>query len=365
MDLSTQQAVQRTIALRAIATCSVGAVLYFARVAFEPIALALLCALVLSGPVEALQRFHIPRGLSAGIILMIVLALALGLAEFLWIPAQHWLDRAPSDVETIKDKLSPITHFVSHVQDLKSSAQSIDRAVAPSLAISSTVADASPITLFEATRAAAISTLAFIVVTLFLLIGGPPMLANMAAALTSDLKSAHIIDVLEKVRLEVGRFYVTVALMNIVFGCVTAAAMALCGMPNPVLWGAVAGVLNFIPYAGSATTLVLLGLVALVSFDNLDRVFAVVASYLILTATVGQFVQPLLVGRRLQVNPLLIFLSLWFCGVFWGLAGIILSTPILVACKVIAEHAYHGEAAVKFLSPPPLSSAFLAKLRRT
>jgi predicted PurR-regulated permease PerM len=268
-------------------------------------------------------------------------------------------------METIKLKLSPIAHFVTHVEDLRSSARTIERGSDVGPVVTAGVsAESAPMLIFDATRAAAITTLAFVVVTLFLLIGGPPMLANMAAAMTSDVHSAHIIDLIEKVRREVGRYYVATALINLAFGCATAGAMTLCGMPNPVLWGTLAGVLNFIPYAGSAATLIVLGLVALVTFDGLGRVAAVITSYLVLTTLVGQILQPMVVGRRLQVNPLLIFLALWFCGVFWGLAGIILSTPILVACKVVAEHASNGAALLKFLGPPPLSSAILTRIRK-
>lgn len=347
-----------------VAVCVVGAILYVAHAAFVPIALALLCALILSGPVETLRRFGVPRGLSAAIIVVLALAASFGVVDYVWAPAQQWFDRAPRDMETIKLKLSPIAHFVTHVEDLRSSARTIERGTvgAPSVA-SGISGESAPMLIFDATRAAAITTLAFVVVTLFLLIGGPPMLANMAAAMTSDLRSAHIIDLIEKVRLEVGRYYVATAMINAAFGCATAGAVALCGLPNPILWGTLAGVLNFIPYVGSASTLVVLGLVALVTFDGLGRVTAVIASYLVLTTLVGQVLQPLVVGRSLQVNPLLIFLALWFGGVFWGLAGIILSTPILVACKVIAEHAENGAALLKFLGPPPTSSVLLTKIR--
>ena len=364
LSLSSTGNSRLALAVKVIAVCVVGAILYVAHAAFAPIALAMLCALILSGPVEALQRFHVPRGLSAAIILILALAVTFGIADTLWAPAQHWFDRAPRDIETIKLKLGPVAHFVTHVEDLRSSARLIERGTIEGPVVATgIIAQSAPMLIFDATRAAAITTLAFIVVTLFLLIGGPPMLANMTAAMTSSLNSAHVIDLIEKVRREVGRYYVATALTNVVFGCATAAAMAICAMPNPVLWGALAGVLNFIPYAGSAATLVILTLVALVTFDGLGHVAAVVLSYLILTTLAGQVVQPWVVGRRLQVNPLLIFLALWFCGVFWGLAGIVLSTPILVACKVIAEHADNGAALLKFLGPPPLSSVILTKIR--
>ena len=347
-----------------VAVCVVGAVLYVGHSAFVPIALALLCTLILSGPVEALQRLGIPRGLSATIILLLALAVSFGVVSYVWAPAQQWFDRAPQDMETIKLKLRPVAHFLAHVEDLRSSARIMEReSIGPAPPASGATAESAPLSIFDATRTAAVTTLAFVVVTLFLLIGGPPMLANMAAAMTSDLRSGHIIDLIEAVRLEVGRYYGATALINVAFGCATAGAMALCGMPNPILWGTLAAGLNFIPYAGPALMLVILGLVALVTFDGLGRVTAVVASYLMLAIVVGQILQPLVVGRSLQVNPLLIFLALWFCGVFWGLAGVILSTPILVVCKVIAEHAENGAALLKFLGPPPLSSALLASIR--
>jgi predicted PurR-regulated permease PerM len=129
--------------------------------------------------------------------------------------------------------------------------------------------------------------------------------------------------------------------------------MMLCGMPNPLLWGTMAGILNFIPYAGSTITLIVVTIVAFVSFDGLGHVAAVAGSYLLLATIEGQFVQPLLVGRRLKLNPVLVFLGLWFGGLFWGVAGIILATPTLLALKVIAEHASEGRPLLKFLCPPP------------
>jgi predicted PurR-regulated permease PerM len=202
-----------------------------------------------------------------------------------------------------------------------------------------------------------LSCVTVIILTLFLLAGGPPMLARMTSAFADDLNSAHIITVIEKVRREVGRFYVTTALINVGLGLATGLATMACGMPNPFLWGTMAGVLNFIPYLGSATTLIVLTVVAIVSFDGLGQVLAVSGSYLALATIEGQFVQPLLVGRRLRLNPMLVFLALWFGGLFWGVAGIILATPALVAIKVVAENASAGQPLVNFLSPRALALA--------
>jgi len=90
---------------------------------------------------------------------------------------------------------------------------------------------------------------------------------------------------------------------------------------------------------------------AFVSFDGSAQIAAVAGSFLALVAIEGQIVQPLLVGRRLRLNPMLVFLALWFGGFFWGIAGIVLATPTLAAIKVIAENSAHGRQLVDFLSP--------------
>jgi len=364
--------VKQNTAVKILLIGGIGALLYFAHAAFIPIALALLFALILSGPVEALHKLRVPRSLSAGIILVVVLALMAGTVDLMWAPAQQWFAGAPQTMRVIKRKITPLARFMDHVEALRTSAGNIGATgrPAPVATVAAPAAvdkESAPILLFDATREAVISVVTFVIVTLFLLAGGPPMLARMTAAFVDDLNSAHILDIIEKVRGEVGRFYVTTALINLGLGCATAGAMMLCGMPTPFLWGTLAAVLNFIPYAGSATTLLVLTLVAIVTFDGLSHVLAVAGSYMVLAAIEGQVVQPLLVGRRLEVNPLLVFLALWFGGLFWGIPGVVLATPALVALKVIAQNATSGKALKEFLGPndqTPESDRPLGKLVR-
>jgi predicted PurR-regulated permease PerM len=335
----------------------VGCLLYFAHEAFVPVALALLFSLVLSGPVEWLHSCRVPRSVSAALFMAALLGGLVALGNFISEPAAGWFATAPHTIKIIEKKIRPVAQLMARVDTLRNSAGNIastGRPAGPSPAAPSAASGAeesAPVMLFDATRGAVLSTATVIILTLFLLAGGPPMLARMASAFFSDLKSAHIIVVIEHVRSEVGRFYATSALINIGLGLATSLVMMWCGMPNPFLWGTLAAVLNFIPYAGPTTTLLVLTLVALVSFDNLTRVLAVAGGYVALAAVEGQFIQPLLVGRRLQLNPMLVFLALWFGGMFWGVAGIVLATPALVALKVIAAHARGGAPLLDFLSP--------------
>ena len=346
--------VRQFTAVKLLVLGAFGLLLYMAHQAFIPIALALLAALILSGPVEMLLRFRIPRSLSATVILIFFLAATAGLINMMWAPVQQWYSTAPATMKTIKRKLVPAAKFMNRVEEIRASAGNIAAAAnpaAPGAAPIVAKTEDSPVLILDATRGVMVSVLTFIIVTLFLLAGGPPMCARMTAAFVDDLNSAHVLDVIEKVRKEVGRFYVTTAFINLGLGLATTGIMMLLGMPTPYLWGIIAATLNFIPYAGPATTLIIVTLVAVVSFDKLGQVAAVAASYLALTAVEGQIIQPLFVGRRLEVNPLLIFLGLWFGGLFWGVAGVILATPTLVALKVISENALSGKALMEFLGP--------------
>jgi predicted PurR-regulated permease PerM len=341
-------------AVRLLLAGAIGLLLYVAHAAFIPVALALLCALILSGPVEALHKWRVPRSVSAGLIVIAAVAIVAGIVDFMWNPTQQWFAGAPRTMAIVKQKITPVAKFMNRVEELRKNAGAIGNPNGrPAVAAAPAAApqESAPVMILDATRELAVGMLTFLIVTLFLLTGGPPMLARMTAAFVDDLNAAHVLHIIEQVRGEVGRFYVTTTLINLGLGCATAGAMLAWGMPTPYLWGALAAALNFIPYAGSATTLLIITLVAIVSFNSLGQVLGIAGSYVVLAGIEGQIVQPLLVGRRLEVNPLLIFLALWFGGLFWGIAGVILATPTLVALKVIAEHASSGKAMLEFLGP--------------
>ena len=308
---------------------ALGLLLYEAHAAFTPIALALLFALILSSPVEALHRWRVPRSVSALLILILSLALAGGAVDLVWKPAQHWFATAPDTLQTIKQRITPLARFMRHVDDLRGSADNL-AGVRPAAGVARPAVVESPTSgpqlLLDVTRNAVVGLLTFAILTLFLLAGGPPMLARMTVAFVDDLHAGHVLEVIDKVRAEVGRFYITATAINIGLGIATAALMMVWGMPNPYLWGVLAAALNYFPYVGPGATL--------------------------------------LVGRRLAVNPLVVFLSLWFGGLFWGIAGIVLATPTLVAIKVVAAHSARGAALLEFLGPNKEVVAREQKLRR-
>jgi predicted PurR-regulated permease PerM len=369
------------LAVRLLAAALVGALLYFAHTAFVPVVLAILFSLILSTPVEALHRHGVPRGAAAALVMLLLAVLLGGAVDLLRAPAETWWTSAPQTIRTIEKALRPASMLFGRIEMLTDSAGQI--AQVPSAPAPKSTANAldnttpssvqpkvsRPATnvavlFFDAMNSVVVSSVAVIIVMLFTLAGGPPMLARMTNAVAKDLKSSHLLKVIGAVRTEVSRYYVSVALINLGLGIVTAIITMLLGMPNPLLWGAVAAVLNFVPYVGPAITLVLLTVVAFVTFQNIGHVAAVAGSFLGLATIEGQFIQPLILGRRLELNPLIVFLALWFWGWFWGIPGIIIAVPSLVVLKVIAEHSKNGKPLVEFLgrtNKPILKPAQIAK----
>jgi predicted PurR-regulated permease PerM len=350
-------------ALVVLATCAVGTVLYFGHEVFVPVVLALLFATLLSGTVEALHRHRVPRSIAAFLLLFALLSVVGATVNAVADPARQWFADLPRTLRVIERKVHPAAVLLNRIEMLSSRAGAIAeqggaaRAASPPAAA---IPPASPLSageVFTHTRATLVSTVTVIILSLFLLSGGPPMLARMAASVASDeVAAAHVLRIIDAIRSELGRYYATIALINLGLGAATGLVMMLLGMPSPFLWGTMAAILNFIPYVGGATTLAILSLVALVSFDSIGRIIAVPAAYLALATIEGQVVQPLLVGHRLDLNPLLVFLAVWFGGWLWGIAGIAIAIPTLVALKVAAKHSKGGKPVVAFLGPTAASS---------
>jgi predicted PurR-regulated permease PerM len=130
----------------------------------------------------------------------------------------------------------------------------------------------------------------------------------------------------------------TITLINAGLGLAVGIAMSWLGMPNPVLWGVMTGCFNFIPYLGAVSSAIILTLVALLTFDGLDRALLVPSMFMGLTTLEGFFVTPMIVGHRLTLNPVAIFIWLTFWGWLWGVPGMLLAVPLLATLKIVCDH---------------------------
>lgn len=126
--------------------------------------------------------------------------------------------------------------------------------------------------------------------------------------------------------------------------------MWLAGMPSPVVWGVMATILNFVPYFGAIVGGIIVGMVALITFPTVEYAVSIPLIYLALTSLEGQFVTPSILGRRLTLNPLVIFVTVVLWGWLWGVPGALLAVPILVTFKVICDNVDSLRPIGEFLS---------------
>jgi predicted PurR-regulated permease PerM len=320
-------------ALVVIAALLLLGALKFAKAAVVPVLFALFVSLLLSPAVESLVRRRVPRVVAALLVMAVLLALVGSAVNATWRPARVWLDTAPATFQKLETKLRPLTGFIAKVESVSSQAERMTEPGDAKRDAPTPVA-LEPKGFVRSTQDWAITIVSMTFLTLFLLATD---LAAIGRRAPPDSPLGHAGMIFERVKGELGRYFSAITLSNMTLGVGTTIAMYLLDMPNPLLWGVLAFALNFIPYAGSAITLVLLTAVALVSFDGAAKAVSVAGTYLLLTTLEGQVLQPVLVGRRLDLRPPVVLLGLWFGGWMWGVAGVALAMPVLVSVKAAAQ----------------------------
>lgn len=314
------------------------ATLYFARSIFIPIALAVLLNLLLGDFVRRLARVRVPEAVGAALVLIVFLG-GVGLATYqLSGPAFGWIEGAPYNLEKIQDKLRPVQETV---EEVKRTTQQVEKMTETQAAGEPTVTIKGP-SLTESFLSGAgrvASTVGITIVLLyFMLASGDLFLRKLVKVLPTLQDKRRAVEIARQAESDVSRYLVTITLVNLGLGACTALAMLALGMPNPVLWGALATLNNFVPYLGSMATTAVLALVAAVTFEELSAILAPPAVFLVLTTLEGQFITPMLLGRRLTLNPVVIFLALLVWGWLWGIPGMLMAVPLLAAFKILCDH---------------------------
>ena len=191
--------------------------------------------------------------------------------------------------------------------------------------------------LFTGTRNFASGFFTTILFLLFLLVSGDTFLRRLVEILPSFSNKRQAVDIFQQVESDISAYLVTITLMNAAVGIGTAMVMWLTGMGDPILWGAVAFLLNFVPILGPILGVVMFVLVGLLTSDTLLQAFLPAGLYLGIHLIEGQLITPMLLARRFILNPVLVIISLVFWFWMWGAPGAILSVPMLAITKIICD----------------------------
>lgn len=328
----------RNGALTALLVLAVFYTLYITRELTLPIVLAVLLAMVLTPAMRALMRLRVPRVLASAVL---VLGLLTGLVYggyTLSEPASLWLQKSPQIMKEFERKLRPIRE---KVQEVDKAAEQVEKiAQSPQASTPTVKIRATGVREFVLAQAQQLitGTLIMFFLLYFMLATGDRLVARGLWLFRSAPARARAKEIGAKIVHSISVYLSTMALINLVFGAATALLMYALGMPNPVLWGALAAVLNFVPYLGALVTVSIISVVALLSFDDLGQALLVPAAFLVLNQIEGDMLTPWLLGRRLSLNPLAVFLGLVFWGWLWGAIGAFLAVPIMVTIKEACDN---------------------------
>jgi predicted PurR-regulated permease PerM len=312
--------------------------LYAARTFLLPVILAALLTLLLEPVVRGLKRrLRIPAPLGAGIILLALLG-GLGFAVYqLAQPAYDWVEKAPQSLRRVERRLRDLK---KPVQTLGKATEQVEKITQVGSANSQSVTVNQPsLGLRLANRATEIvagAAVMFILV-FFLLASGDLFLRKLIKVLPSPESKRQGAEIARALQGEVSRYLTTVTFINLGLGASTGLAMWWIGLPNPLLWGALVAIVNYIPYLGAGVCYVLFGLLGFLTFESPAHALLPIGAFLVLNVTEAYIVSPLILGRRLTLNPVVIFLSLTFWTWMWGVAGAILAVPITAVFKILCD----------------------------
>lgn len=326
-----------TAALLAIALLVVARV---GRAFLLPIVLAVVLTFLLRPVVRWLARRGVPTVAGAALVMLTLVGTS-GFAVYeLAGPVADWVERAPRTLSRAEWKLRGVMEEMEKVQEAAEQAEQIaDGGGEGESEQQVTVQEQSFGRMVAGRASAALAGGAVMLfLTFFLLASGDKFLRKLARVLPRFGQRRGAVEIAQRIEEEISRYLGTMGLINLVLGCAVAAAMWLLEMPDPVVWGVMAGVLNFVPYIGPLVGIVITGAVAVVEFSATAHILAVPATYMLLNGIEGYLVTPFVMGRRLALNPVALLVGIIFWGWLWGIPGALLAVPLVVILKIVADH---------------------------
>jgi predicted PurR-regulated permease PerM len=327
----------KTVYLGGLFLLAMLAACYVAAEIVLPIALAFVLSLVLQPAMRALERVRLPRGFAAMLLIFVLFGTLGGLGTALSGPATSWAQKLPTGIPKLQERLSflsrPIAALEKFAEQAQGLAQGGELKAVPVAVQGSGLSDR----LLSGTRSFASGLLETVLVLFFLLVSGDTFLRRLVEILPRFRNKRQAVDISQQIESDVAAYLFTITIMNLAVGVATGTVMAFCGVGDPILWGTVAFLLNYIPILGPMIGVVVFLLVGLLSIDLLWLAFLPTGLYLLIHLVEGETVTPMLLARRFTINPVLVILSLVFWYWMWGVPGAVLSTPMLAITKIMCD----------------------------
>ncbi len=321
--------------------------LSLAQGVFVPIISAFVLALTFSPVRRVLEGLGIPSSAAAGMIMISLLIVFCVLFYFISEALQEYLVDAPTFAEEVRRELSGLFGTIEPV--LKAGDQ-IDALTNQNK--QQTVALREPgfvSVMTQATPAVVSQLVVTLTLSFFLMASGDMFYEKLVQVMPKLKDKRRALAAARTIENQLSTYLFTISAINATLGVIIGLVMWLAGMPNPLLFGLGAFLLNYIPYIGSIGGITITLVTGLVTFDSTIQGILPALLYWIINTIEGQFLTPVLVGRRLKLNAVVVFISFALWAWVWSFMGMLLSTPILLMAKVVSDNVNGLESFGKFL----------------
>ncbi|MEQ9464666.1 MAG: AI-2E family transporter [Haliea sp.] len=367
-----------SLAFRCLLTLALLYTLYFARSLLIPFVVALLFALLLSPLVKLCKRFYIPRTLSAVLLLSLIGGPLVLLASQLAEPTQRWAKAIPELTEQLTQRVDELTNSLTPEPEpvpapeargftffglfgdsgdadadetgSRGAEEKDDNRVSEKIKQSGLELI---LTMLASTPVMIAQLLMTVMLILFLLVFGPGLFVSFVNVFPRIQDKRRSIALVRTIQVALSRYIVTISIINACLGLTTAAALRLLGVQDALLWGVLVGMLNFAPYVGPLLGVIILLLVGIVQYGAVAGATVPALVYFSINLLEAQFVTPLILGRNMRLNPLVIIVWLLIWGWLWGAMGALLAMPLLVCLKIAADQSKLLENWVQLVETRP------------
>lgn len=307
------------------------------QVFLAPVTLAIVIGLMFGPVADRVERLGIPPALSAGVVVLLLLAVIASFMILFAVPLSEWVARAPLIWEKLQAQLANLKGPLESISAFQDQLTGI---LGNGDAMAVTVEDGSTVTGVAMLAPAIMAQVLIFLASLYFFVATREHIRISALSLCVTRRmrwrTAHVF---RDVEFKVSRFLLSITFINFCVGCAVTLLMWLIDMPSPLLWGAMAAVLNYIPYVGQGVMILVLMAVGLGTRTGIEQIILPTLCYMGVNFIEGQIVTPHFIGRTLTLNPFIIFLSITFWLWAWGPVGGLVAVPTLLIAQSILLHA--------------------------
>lgn len=358
------------VPLTLLAVLAVIVMLHWAKAVLVPIALAVFLNYLFTPAVRWLRRrARLPNAAGAALVLIAVIGGVVASGYALEPQARKLLDIVPEAARkldrqirrTARDEESAVAKVKKAAREIEKAASTAAGAASPAEA-RARGAEPAPIRADETfwvgttTMLAGIANAVVVIALVFLLLVAGDEFKRKLVRISGDRLSRKkiTVEILEEIDRQIQRYLLVHVLTSVAHGVAVWAAFVLIGLENAALWAVAAGLLHLIPYIGNAFTIAVTGAVAYLQFDELGNVALVVLSQLAIGYVIGMLIAPWATQRMSRIHAVTIFISLLFWGWLWGMWGLLLGVPIVMAVKAVCERTEGWQPIAELLGREPV-----------